>query len=147
MRAKYTLARKATIKSAIIEQISEEVWNDQTENEQNTIIGKDLLVIKKEQPISLLIIISPNYFLEEILEFEDIDEGILKCVKIAALKKLSKSENLPSTEEVQHGKKQRETALENIHRNYQKELDDIMSSIPNTVLSLYFTKIISYGLK
>ena len=46
MRAKYTLARKATIKSAIIEQISEEVWNDQTENEQNAIIGKDLLVIK-----------------------------------------------------------------------------------------------------
>ena len=54
-----------------------------------------------------------------------------------ALRKLAKTENVATTEEVKKGKQQRENALENIHRNYQKELDDIMSSIPKAVSKFF----------
>ena len=91
------------------------------------------MIESREYDAKFKIFLYSKTWSDQISQYEDIDEGVAKCSKILALRKLAKTENVASAEEVQKGKQQRENALENIHRNYQKELDDIMSSIPKAV--------------
>ena len=107
LKSKYDEIRKLQAKEAIIEEVTVEVWDEQTDEMQSKVI-------------------------DEVLTFENLEDGIKKSVLVKNLAKLAKTENKISDSERRESKAKRQNVLKNLDTNYEKELGSIMNSIGGT---------------
>ena len=69
--------------------------------------------------------------IDEVCQFENVDEGVKKNAKIAELAKLSDKSEQISAEEKRESKQKRKNILENLDKNYDRELNSILGRIGN----------------
>ena len=69
--------------------------------------------------------------IDEVCQFENVDEGVKKNAKVAELAKLSDKSEQISAEEKRESKQKRKNILENLDKNYDRELNSILGRIGN----------------
>ena len=95
-----------SLKGAIIDEITEPIWTNQTENDQNDLIT-------------------------EISGFDDIAEGLRKSVRVAALAKLAKDSDKLNKADAEKAAKHRKASMKSIDKNYENELRKMMDNMHN----------------
>lgn len=106
LRSKYTEIQRMAVKNAIIDEITEPIWIQQDENNQEEIIA-------------------------EVEQYDNIEEGIRKSIRIAALSKLANESDKMDDSEKEKGKKDRRLLLEKLDQNYDKELQSMLADVDN----------------